>query len=86
MYHVAEVGVLASASVLPMTISFRIDRLDILAVQGTLQESSSIPQFKSINSSVLSFLYGPNLTSIHDYWKNIALTRQPFVGKIMSAF
>ena len=34
------------------------------------QESSQTPQFKSINSSVLSFLYGPNLTSIHDYWKN----------------
>ena len=31
---------------------------------------SSTPQFKSINSSVLSFLYGPILTSIHDYWKN----------------
>ena len=29
-----------------------------------------IPQFKSINSSVLSFLYNPTLTSIHDYWKN----------------
>ena len=28
------------------------------------------PQFKSINSSALSFLYGPILTSIHDYWKN----------------
>ena len=34
------------------------------------QESSPTPQFKSINSSVLSFLYGPMLTSIHDYWKN----------------
>ena len=34
------------------------------------QESSPIPQFKSINSLVLSFLYGPTLTSIHDYWKN----------------
>ena len=34
------------------------------------QESSLTPQFKSINSSVLSFLYGPTLTSIHDYWKN----------------
>ena len=30
----------------------------------------SAPQFESINSSVLSFLYGPTLTSIHDYWKN----------------
>ena len=34
------------------------------------QESSPIPQFKSINSLVLSFLYSPTLTSIHDYWKN----------------
>ena len=49
-------------------ISFRIDLFDP-AVQGT-QESSSAPQFKSINSLVLSFLYGPFLTSIHDYWKN----------------
>ena len=50
-------------------ISFRMDWLDLLAVQGT-QESSPSPQFKSINSLVLSFLYGPILTSIHDYWKN----------------
>ena len=34
------------------------------------QESSLTPQFKSINSSVLSFLYSPALTSIHDDWKN----------------
>ena len=34
------------------------------------QESSPTPQFKSINSSALSFLYGPTLTSIHDYWEN----------------
>ena len=34
------------------------------------QESSPTPQFKSINSSVLSFLHSPNLTSIHDHWKN----------------
>ena len=34
------------------------------------QESFPTPQFKSINSSALSFLYVPNLTSIHDYWKN----------------
>ena len=48
------------------------------------QESSPTPQFKSINSSVLSSLYSPTLISIHDYWKNIALTRQTFVGKRMS--
>ena len=58
-------------------ISFRMDWFDPLAVQGTLksllrdsQESSPTPQFKSISSSVLSLLYGPTLTSIHDYWKN----------------
>ena len=34
------------------------------------QESSPTPQFKSINYSVLSFLYSPTLTSIHDYWNN----------------
>ena len=37
------------------------------------QESSPIPQFKSINSSVLSLLHSPTLTSIHDHWKNHSL-------------
>ena len=48
------------------------------------QESFPTLQFKSINSLVLSFLYGSTLTSIHDYWKSIALARQTFVGKVMS--
>ena len=48
--------------------SFRMDWLD-LAVHDS-QESSLTPQFKSISSSVLSFLYDPALTSIHDYWKD----------------
>ena len=47
-------------------ISFKMDWLDLLAVQ----ESSPIPQFKSINSLALSFLYGPTVTFIHDYGKN----------------
>ena len=34
------------------------------------QDSPTTPPFKSINSSMLSLIYGPNLTSIHDYWKN----------------
>ena len=58
-------------------ISFRIDWLDLLAVQGT-QESSPTLQFKSTDSSVLSFLYGPTLTSIHDYWKNHSLDYTDF--------
>ena len=54
-------------------ISFRMDWLDLLAIQGDSQESSPTPQFKSINSSALSFHYGPTLTSIHDHWKNHSL-------------
>ena len=68
-----NIGVSASASVLPMNIgliSFRVDWFDLLVVQGTLQESSPTPQFKNINSLALSFLYSPTLTSIHDYWQN----------------
>ena len=53
-------------------ISFRMDWLILLAVQGTLK-SLFQQQFKSINSSVLSFLYGTTLRSIHDYWKNHCL-------------
>ena len=41
--------------------------------QRDSQESSPTPQFKSINSSALSFLYSPTLTSIHDHWKNHSL-------------
>ena len=48
------------------------------------QDSSPTLQFKNINSSVLSFLYGPTLTSIHDYRKTIGLTIRIFVGKVMS--
>ena len=43
-------------------ICIKMDWLDLLAVQGTLQESSPTPQFKSINSLALSFLYSPTLT------------------------
>ena len=53
---------------------FRIDFLQDWLVWSCCprdsQESCPTPQFKSINSSVLSFLYSPTLTSIHDYWKN----------------
>ena len=58
------------------------DRL--IAVQGTLKESSPTPQFKSTSSSVLSFLYSPTITSTHDYRKNHSLTRWTFVDKVMS--
>ena len=64
-------------------IFFRTDWLDLLAVQGILK-SSPAPQFKSINSSVLSFLYSPTLTSIHDYWKNHSFDSTDLVVKLMS--
>ena len=64
-------------------IFFRMDWFDLLAVQR-IPKSSPTPQFKSINSLVLSFLYSPTLTSIHDHWKTIALTRWAFVDKVMS--
>ena len=52
-----------------MFLCFRMDWFALLAVQGTLQESSPTPQFKNTNSSALSFLYSPTLTSIQDYWR-----------------
>ena len=61
-----RIGVSALASVLPMNIQDWFP----LGWTSWIQESSRTPQFKSIDSSVLSFLYSPNLTSIHDYWKN----------------
>ena len=63
----------ASASVLPMDIQvwFPLGRTGwIFCNPRDSKESSPAPQFKSINSSPLSFLYSPTLTSIHDYWKN----------------
>ena len=57
---------------IPGLIAFRMDWLDLLAVQGTLK-SSPTPQFKSINSSALSLLHSPTLTSIHDHRKNHSL-------------
>ena len=72
--QVAKVlGVSASASVLPMNIQdwFPLGLTGWISWQSKAsQESSPTSQFKSINSSVLSLLYSPNLTPIHDYWKN----------------
>ena len=51
-------------------ISFRMDWLYLLAVQGALKSLLQHHSSKSINSSALSFLYSLTLTSIHDCWKN----------------
>ena len=47
-----------------------IDWFDLLTVQGTLKSLLQQTQFVSFNSLMLSLLYGPTLTSIHNYWKN----------------
>ena len=71
-----SIGVSTTTSVFPMNTqdSYLLGRTGWISLQSKgLSESSPIPQFKSINSSVLSFLYSPTLTSIHDHWKNHSL-------------
>ena len=84
---VQSIGVSTSASVpsneFSGLISFTMDWLYLLAVQGKL-ESSPTPKFKSINPSILSFVYSPTLTPYMITGKTIALTRQTFVDKVMS--
>ena len=80
-----SIGVSASASVLPMNIQdFRMDWLDLLAVQGTLK---SLLQHHSSKASILqrSAIFIVQLS--HPYMttgKTIALTRWTFAGKVMS--
>ena len=68
-----SIGTWTSASVFLMNIEdwipLRLTGL-ISCSPGDSQESSPAPWFKSTFSLVLSFLYGPTLTSIHDHWKN----------------
>ena len=65
-----SIGVSASTSVLPMNTQ----DWSPLGWTGWISlQSSATPQFNSINSSALRFLYSPTLTSIHDHWKNHSL-------------
>ena len=71
-----SIGVSASASVLPMSIQdwFPLGWSGWIAlVSKGLSRVFSKTRVQSINSSALSFLYSPTLTSIHDYWKNHSL-------------
>ena len=70
--------------------SFRIDWFDHLAAQGTLK---SLLQHCNSESSILQhsvifmmYMTTVHITSVHDYWKTIALTIQTFVSKVMSIF
>ena len=69
-----SIGVSASTSVLPMNTQ-DWSPLGSLCSPRDSQESSPTPQFKSINSLALSFLYSPTITSIHDHWKNHSLDK-----------
>ena len=64
-------------------ISFRIIWFDLLNSPRDSQKSAPAPQFKSISSLSLSLLYGPTLTSVHDYWKNNGFDYKDFVGEVM---
>ena len=71
-----SIGVSASTSVLPMNTQdwSALGWTGWISLQSRdSQESSPTPQFKSINSLALRFLYGSTLTSIHDHWKNHSL-------------
>ena len=71
-------GVSASTSVLPMNTQdwSPLGWTGWISLQSKdSQESSPTPQFRSINSLALSFLYSPTRTSIHDHWKNHSLDK-----------
>ena len=79
-----SIGVSASASVLPMNISFRMDWLDLLAVQGTLK---SLLQHHNSKASILrhsAFFIVQISLPYMTTGKTIALTRRTFVGKLIS--
>ena len=69
-----SIGATALASVPPMNIQdwFPLGLTGLISLQfrGLSRVFSNTKEFKSIHSLVLSFLYSPTLTSIHDYWKN----------------
>ena len=83
-----SIGVSASASVLQMNVQgwFPLELTGWITLQFEgLSRVFLQQQFKTINFSVFSFPYDPTLTTIHDHWKTIALTRWTIISKV-SAF
>ena len=76
----------ASVSVLPMNIWdwFPLGLTGLISWMFKTQEPCPAPQLETISSSVLSLIYGPTLTSVHDYWKNYSFDYTDFVSKVMS--
>ena len=75
-----SIGVSASVSVLPMNIQdwFLLGLTGLILQSKGLSRVFSSTQFKSINSLVLSLLYSPTLTSMHDHWKNHSFGQMNF--------
>ena len=76
----------------PGLISFRMDWLDLLAVQGTLKNllyttvqkhQFFVAQLSSQSNFHIHILHSPTSTTIHDHWKTIALPIWNFIGKVM---
>ena len=75
-----RIGASASVSVLPMNIQgwFHLQLVWSPCSPRDSEESSPRPHFKSVNSSALRLLYGPALTSTHDYWRNYSFDCSEF--------
>ena len=76
-----SIRISASASILPMNIQdwFPLGLTGLISLLSKgFSRVSPTPQFKSINSSVLSLLYSPTLTSIRDHWKNHSFVSKEF--------
>ena len=80
-------GASPSVSVLPMNIHdwFALRWTGLISCSPRdAQEFSPTTQFKSINSSAFSFLFGPNFISVHDYWKNHSFDQMDLCWQVMS--
>ena len=82
-----SIGASASASVLPVNIQgwFPLGLTGWISLLSKgLSRDFFTPQFESISSLVLSLLFGPTLTSVHDYWKNHSFYYINLHSKVMS--
>ena len=80
-------GASPSVSVLPMNIHdwFALRWTGLISCSPRdAQEFSPTTQFKSINSSAFSFLFGPNFISVHDYWRNHSFDQMDLCWQVMS--
>ena len=84
-FFTSGIGASSSASVLPVNIQswFPLRLIGLILQSKGPSRIFSSTTVESINSLVVSLLYGTNLTSIHDYWKNHSFDYTDLVGKVM---